>query len=55
MLKGLMLLAIAASGLAIGRRAGIETSSCISGKPSTALGMWCAFPFAAALLFLVLG
>ncbi|AHY49698.1 hypothetical protein BJS_09054 [Bradyrhizobium japonicum SEMIA 5079] len=44
MLKGLMLPAIAASGLAIGylggrldRRAGVEDSSCISGKPSIAL------------------
>ncbi|MET4173622.1 hypothetical protein ABIB99_004718 [Bradyrhizobium sp. LA6.1] len=62
MLKGLMLLAIVASGLAIGcldgrldRRAGVEDSSCISGKPSVALGMWCACPFAVALLFLVLG
>ena len=53
---------MAARGRAIGylggrlyRRAGVEDSSCISGKPSTALGMWCAFPFTAALLFVVLG
>ena len=60
-MKALALLAFAAGAIAMSclgerldRRDGMAKSSCISGLPSTALGMWTTGPIMAAMAIVVL-